>query len=386
MPVGGGNESQSDPVVDQPRHAAGLAAAARQLAASALAGCMPSPMPSPTYLAIDIGTGTQDIYLLRAGLSPENGFKLVLPSATMIIRRRIQQATQRGEAILLDGVTMGGGPCAWAAEDHVRAGRKLFATPAAARTFNDDLEAVQRELGVQVVSEDEAARLHGVDAHPAAGRRSPRRCASPAPPSASTFGPAAVGVAVFDHGAAPAGVSDRQYRFDYLAQRIRQHNRLTAFAYPAEEIPGDMTRLQRRGAIRRRLRCPLLAMDTAPAAVLGAQFDSGLDPPFAGTGGERRQLPCPRLPAWPRRDRGRFRASHRAARPPAPGSPPALLRRRQPDCTRSLCRPRARGARARPAAPGPRGRGTHPWSSPVPAAACSTVPPFSPIWRSPSET
>jgi uncharacterized protein (DUF1786 family) len=234
-------------------------------------------MPSPTYLAIDIGTGTQDIYLLRAGLSPENGFKLVLPSATMIIRRRIQQATQRGEAILLDGVTMGGGPCAWAAEDHVRAGRKLFATPAAARTFNDDLEAVQRELGVQVVSEDEAARLHGVtriqlrDVDPEALRIA---CAA--------FGldlrPQAVGVAVFDHGAAPDGVSDRQYRFDYLARRIRQQNRLTAFAYPAAEIPGDSTRLRAAAQSGAAFDAPLVAMDTAPAAVLGAQFDSGLDP------------------------------------------------------------------------------------------------------------
>ena len=234
-------------------------------------------MPSPTYLAIDIGTGTQDIYLLRAGLSPENGFKLVLPSATMIIRRRIQLATQRGEAIWLDGVTMGGGPCAWAAEDHVRAGRKLFATPAAARTFNDDLEAVQRELGVQIVSEDEGARLHGVtriqlrDVDPQALRTA---CAA--------FGldlrPQAVGLAVFDHGAAPPGVSDRQYRFDYLARRIRQHNRLSAFAYPSAEIPGDLTRLRAAAQTGAEFDAPLVVMDTAPAAVLGALFDAGLDP------------------------------------------------------------------------------------------------------------
>ena len=234
-------------------------------------------MPSPTYLAIDIGTGTQDIYLLRAGLSPENGFKLVLPSATMIIRRRIQQATQRGEAILLEGVTMGGGPCAWAAEDHVRAGRKLFATPAAARTFNDDLEVVQRELGVQVVSEDEGARLHGVtriqlrDVDPEALRAA---CAA--------FGldlrPEAVGLAVFDHGAAPAGVSDRQYRFDYLARRIRQENRLSAFGYLAAEVPADLTRLRAAAQSGAAFDAPLVVMDTAPAAVLGAQFDAGLNP------------------------------------------------------------------------------------------------------------
>ena len=37
---------------------------------------------------------------------------------------------------------MGGGPSAWAAEDHARAGLPIYATPDAARSFNDDLEAV----------------------------------------------------------------------------------------------------------------------------------------------------------------------------------------------------------------------------------------------------
>ena len=34
---------------------------------------------------------------------------------------------------------MGGGPCQWAAQAHPRAGLPVFATPDAARTFNDDL-------------------------------------------------------------------------------------------------------------------------------------------------------------------------------------------------------------------------------------------------------
>ncbi|HSB91387.1 MAG TPA: DUF1786 family protein, partial [Anaerolineales bacterium] len=112
-------------------------------------------------LTVDIGTGTQDIYLWRRGVSLENGFKLVLPSPTMIVRRQIQEATRRGEGIALTGVTMGGGPCAWAAEAHRRAGLPLYATPEAARTLNDDLDWVVRELGVVLVSEEEAARLTG---------------------------------------------------------------------------------------------------------------------------------------------------------------------------------------------------------------------------------
>src|SRR4030065_613789 len=111
-------------------------------------------------LAVDIGTGTQDIFLYNSKLDMENNFKLVVPSLTMIIQKQIKQATKRGDPILLTGVTMGGGPSAWPTEAHLRAGFKVYATPEAARTFNDDLDAV-RDMGVEVVSEDEAKRLPG---------------------------------------------------------------------------------------------------------------------------------------------------------------------------------------------------------------------------------
>ncbi len=228
-------------------------------------------------LTIDIGTGTQDILLFRPGLGLENGFKLVMPSPTMIIREQLLAAAARGEDVLLSGVTMGGGPSQWAAEAHRRSGRRLFATPDAARSFNDDLEWVRRELGITVVSEDEAARLERLtrltlrDVDLGALRT-----------TFQAFGidlqPQAVAVAVFDHGAAPADVSDRQFRFDYLEARIRTENRLTAFAYLAEAIPPILTRMQAVAQSCRELDCPLVVMDTAPAAVLGATFDPQVAP------------------------------------------------------------------------------------------------------------
>ena len=133
----------------------------------------------------------------------ENGFKLIVPSPTMIVRGQIQEATRLGESLLLTGYLMGGGPCAWAAEDHVRAGLPVYATPEAARTFNDDLEAVQAS-GVQVVSQDEADRL------PDSIRRLELRDFDfeAIRGALAQFGVAldrlaAVAVAVFDHGDAP---------------------------------------------------------------------------------------------------------------------------------------------------------------------------------------
>ena len=109
-------------------------------------------------LTIDIGTGTQDIFLYDSQLQIENGFKLVVPSPTMIIHQQIKAATKAERTILINGVIMGGGPSAWAVEAHVRAGLKTYATPTAAKTLNDELEKVQA-LGIEIVSEDEAATL-----------------------------------------------------------------------------------------------------------------------------------------------------------------------------------------------------------------------------------
>jgi uncharacterized protein (DUF1786 family) len=234
-------------------------------------------MPSPTILAIDIGTGTQDVYLLRAGLSPENGYKLVMPSPTMVIRGQILRATRARQAVLLTGVTMGGGPCAWAAEAHVQAGLSLYATPDAARTLNDDLDAVEREHGVRVISDDEAARLRDVT-HILLRDFDWEALRAGFGALGHDLRPSAVGVAVFDHGAAPPGTSDRQFRFDYLEATIRRANRLSAFAYRADKVPASLTRLQAVVASAGNLDAPLVVMDTAPAAVLGAL----LDPCLAG--------------------------------------------------------------------------------------------------------
>ena len=109
-------------------------------------------------LTVDIGTGTQDIYLYNSKINIENGFKLIVPSPTMIVHRRIKEATRRGDTILLSGVTMGGGPSHWAARDHAESGNLIYATPEAAKTFDDNLEVVKNQ-GIRVISEDEANAL-----------------------------------------------------------------------------------------------------------------------------------------------------------------------------------------------------------------------------------
>lgn len=241
-------------------------------------------MPSSLrILAIDVGTGTQDILLFESGKPIENCFKMVMPSPTVIIAERIKAATALKQPLLLTGVTMGGGPCHWAARDHALAGNTVIVTPTAGRTFDDDLQMVE-QMGFRIVEEDKTADLlvqipelvhielqdfnaqaiiqgfqaFDVDPHVDA-----------------------LAIAAFDHGAAPPGISDRRFRFDFIEKTVRSDPQPSAFAYLAQKIPEELTRLQAiTRSAHRYLRmsgsdpqAPLLLMDTGSAAVLGALED-----------------------------------------------------------------------------------------------------------------
>jgi uncharacterized protein (DUF1786 family) len=220
-------------------------------------------------LAIDIGTGTQDILLFDTTIEVENCLQFVMPSPTVLVADQIKAATEKQEPVLLTGTIMGGGPSAWAAEDHIRAGGAIYATADAAKSFNDEIEAVEKS-GIRVVGEDEATHI---SAHKLVLRDLDLGAIRGA---FQAFGVKlafdALAVAVFDHGNAPPGYSDRLFRFEFMAERIRSTGKLSGFAFMRENIPERLTRFS---AVARcaNVDTPLLVMDTAPAAVLGALDD-----------------------------------------------------------------------------------------------------------------
>ena len=167
-------------------------------------------------LALDIGTGTQDILLFDSSKAIENCIKMVMPAPTVIAATRIQQATRARRPLALTGVNMGGGPVTEAARQHLQAGLPVYATVEAATTFDDDMEMV-RAMGVSLVDHDEIKGLRNV------ARVELRDldlemvgkalAAFEEAPQWDTLA-----VAVFDHGNAPPGYSDRKFRFDHNSQ------------------------------------------------------------------------------------------------------------------------------------------------------------------------
>jgi uncharacterized protein (DUF1786 family) len=220
-------------------------------------------------LAIDIGTGTQDILLFDSSQPIENSLQLIMPSPTMIAAARIKRATTDARAVVLNGTIAGGGPCHWALEDHLRAGLPAYATPEAATTFDDDLAQVQ-ETGITLVSDEEATRLDAEQITLRDLDLSAIRAALAAFDVSGDFDGMALGC--LDHGAAPPGYSDRLFRFDHLRRVVEARNDLRAFACLPEEIPDYLTRAQSVLASAEE-GVPTVFLDTGPAAALGALQD-----------------------------------------------------------------------------------------------------------------
>ena len=217
-------------------------------------------------LALDVGKGTQDLLLYDTNVVIENSPKMVMPSQTTIVAKRVRAATALGRSIFLYGETMGGGPCSAAIKAHLGLGYSVFATPLAAKTLNDDLNKVS-SWGVQITDTHPREscveiEMKDVDVR---GLRSALK-------QFDVNLPTVCAVACQDHG--ESYVSNRIFRFQHLSDLIEKGGELTRFAYLDGKIPDYLTRLR---AVYRTLKKErmeqVLLMDTGPAAIFGALDD-----------------------------------------------------------------------------------------------------------------
>lgn len=222
-------------------------------------------------LAIDIGGFTQDILILDTSEKIENCFKMVLPSPTTILAKSINTATREKRPIMLTGVNMGGGYSSKAITNHLKAGLKVYATPQAASTINDNIDEVA-EMGVIIIDEYEKPAVNGLEILETKDLDMPglTRLMKYFGIESELDG---IAVAVFDHGAAPKGISDRVFRFQHLKKTICQNPHLEAFAYLKDEIPPQLTRMQAVAMTAGR-DTPILVIDTPIAAAIGSLEDS----------------------------------------------------------------------------------------------------------------
>ena len=214
---------------------------------------------SGSILALDVGGGTQDLFIWEPGQAVENAVKLVLPAPTQVLARRLGRLTEASRAIFLQGPVMGGGAITRAVRDHLARGLSVYATPQAAFTFSDRLEQV-KAWGVTLTEtpppEAVTVTLGDVDLESLG-----RLLAAFEVPL-----PAHYAVAVQDHGFAPEE-SNRRFRFRYWEDFLSRGGVIRELSF--RRPPDSLTRMR---AVADTTPGALL-MDTCAAGVRGALLE-----------------------------------------------------------------------------------------------------------------
>lgn len=164
--------------------------------------------------AIDVGSGTQDILISDDKLKNPSA-KLVLPAPTQLYASKIRRIRKD---LFCDGYTMGGGAITGAIRQHAEKYRVAM-TPDAARTIRDNPDQV-RKLGIEIGDEsllnNDHAKLTLIDVDMVAYETALEMMNYTMPEKI------AIAVAVQDHGVAPRGVSDRQFRFEQIGKKVKK--------------------------------------------------------------------------------------------------------------------------------------------------------------------
>jgi uncharacterized protein (DUF1786 family) len=215
-------------------------------------------------LAADIGSGTQDIFIWDPRETVENCIKLVLPSPTQVLARRLEKLAAAGKDVYLTGRVMGGGAVSQAVRQHLEQGLKVYGQAGAVRTLHDNLERL-RQWGVQIVETqppDTVAVILG-DIDVGAWRRALAEFEVELPEHYA--------IAVQDHGFSP-DASNRRHRFQHWENFLAAGGELHRLIY--RQPPEDFTRMI---AVKEVLPDALL-MDTCAAGVWGALLDERVQP------------------------------------------------------------------------------------------------------------
>ena len=213
-------------------------------------------------LAVDVGGGTQDIFLYEAGKEIENCVQMVLPSQTVVVAKKIEAATKAGKAVYLHGELMGGGANVKAIKKHLQAGYNVYAASQAAKTIRDDLEYVKK-MGVEIIDGDPpggAEYIEMMDIDPVKLRR-----------VLEYYGveiPEMWAVAVQDHGES-IDMSNREFRFQHWRNFLLKSGDIRNLLYDYDSIPAYFTRMK---AVKNVVP-NVWTSDTGTAAIWGALGD-----------------------------------------------------------------------------------------------------------------
>ena len=217
-------------------------------------------------LAIDVGTGTQDIMIYDTEKELENSIKLVLPSPHLFISQQIKEIEND---IYFDGEIMGGGKIKNTILEHMEKGYDVVMEENCAKTIRDDIEQV-KSFGIGIADNTKEYKNY---------RKITLRDINITQLSEFLlmydleFDFDELAIAVQDHGY-NENMGDRDFRFEKIRQKLDKPISPMEFGFK-DDLPEYYTRMQ---AVKRTLKnegiekTPLL-MDTKFASIAGMCFD-----------------------------------------------------------------------------------------------------------------
>ena len=218
-------------------------------------------------LAIDVGTGTQDIMIYDTEKELENSIKLVLPSPHLYISQRIRECEND---IYFDGDIMGGGKIKNTILEHMEKEYRVVMEPTCAKTIRDDLEQV-KSFGIEIANNEESYESF---TRITLGDINITKLSEFLLGYDLEFDFDEIAIAVQDHGYSP-DMGDRDFRFEKIREKVQKPISPLEFGFRDDTLPDYFTRMQ---AVRRQVanegidELPLV-MDTKFASIAGMCYD-----------------------------------------------------------------------------------------------------------------
>ena len=218
-------------------------------------------------LAIDVGTGTQDIMIYDDEKELENSIKLVLPSPHLYISQKIREIEND---IYFDGEIMGGGKIKKSILEHIDKGYKVVMEETPAKTIRDKILQV-KELGIEIASPDKDYKNY---TKITLGDINITKLSEFIVGYDLEFDFEEIAIAVQDHGY-NENMSDRDFRFEKFGEKLIKPLKPEEFSFKGN-IPEYYTRMK---AVERQLEkegidLKPLIMDTKFASIVGMCYDN----------------------------------------------------------------------------------------------------------------
>ena len=217
-------------------------------------------------LAIDVGTGTQDIMIYDTQKELENSIKLVLPSPHLYVS---QQMKDIENDIYFKGEIMGGGKIKRSILEHMEKGYKVVMEENCAKTIRDNINQV-KAIGIEIAEEGKDYKGYS---EITLGDINITKLSEFLLGYDLEFDFDKIAIAVQDHGY-NENMGDRDFRFEKIREKVSQPISPLEFGFK-DDLPEYFTRMQ---AVRRTIKdegieeIPMV-MDTKFASIAGMCYD-----------------------------------------------------------------------------------------------------------------